>query len=178
MVTTHSIRKHWEIPNSLSINTKTARSPQLKSFPHFQLKYSKLQPLTSSSLDPFKIIVLGSFQRRPWVSVCPQLFKLRRSSNCNLFLPEVSYPYQQQQQRCQKATLQFMLEKLKRSDLCFQYLTWTILHSRNCWVVLRKNSASIIQWVVSQSHARKMLSFISLLSYIQYEWWKSWELGK
>ena len=111
------ITKAWKIRDSFCINTTT--EPTLTSSSSVPSFHSCS---TLSSLDSFKIISLISFQRRRWVSVCLQFFMPSRSSNCNLFLPEVSYLYHQQL-KCQKATLQFMLEKLKRSGLWFRYLT-------------------------------------------------------
>lgn len=68
---------------------------------------------------------LSNITSKPWEFVCLGYLMPNRLSN-DLFC------YQQQTQICQKATLLFMWEKIRRNGLWFQYLTCGILHSRTC----------------------------------------------
>ena len=59
--------------------------------------------------------------------------------------------------RCQRAILQSTLER-EWSGLWSPYHTWPNLHSKTCWVELRKSLDMIIPWVVLQFLAVKMSS--------------------
>ena len=129
-------------------------------------KHPSLYLKISSTKIPFifqvlKSIFFSRFIKSTWVSVCLVLFKLRKFFDC-LHLRLANQLWQQQ--KFPKATLQSMWGKMRWKDSWFQYHIWTSLHSKSCWVKLKKNLDFIIQWVVSQFLAEKTSSLISFLA--------------